>query len=240
MDPIPFSLHTWVWSCGRLYWESAHACMYFLHRGNDIVWSFRMYIDRTQHDEINWRPYTTHRDIFTLDPILFYSWWLACGRHMMWWYLPEECTRQFGYVNIILRSPFESASNSIVCRHLYDILADYEIHLVSEECRSMSATIQWPYVNGYMTWFYSVSHPVMTPDAPGRPPRSTHEEILENEQVRDDHAIDVSKYYVNYIWERRVWSIWEKWRWCGWSRTCHSYRVIECLGLPVVEEEPWG
>lgn len=42
-----------------------------------------------------------------------------------------------------------------------------------------------------MTWFYNVSHPVMTPDAHGRPPRPAHEEILENEQARDDHAINV-------------------------------------------------
>lgn len=38
----------------------------------------------------------------------------------------------------------------------------------------MSTISHWHYVDGYMTWFYIVSHPVMTPDAPGRPPRPAH------------------------------------------------------------------
>lgn len=31
----------------------------------------------------------------------------------------------------------------------------------------------------------------MTPDTPGRPPRPTHEEILENEQTKGNHVINV-------------------------------------------------
>lgn len=31
----------------------------------------------------------------------------------------------------------------------------------------------------------------MTPDVLGRPPRPSHEEILENERAIDDHVIDV-------------------------------------------------
>lgn len=42
-----------------------------------------------------------------------------------------------------------------------------------------------------MNWFYSVSHHVLTPNASGSLPRPAHEEILENEQARDDHTIDV-------------------------------------------------
>lgn len=59
----------------------------------------------------------------------------------------------------------------------------------------MSATIQWSCVKDYTTWFYSVSHPIMTPDTPGCPPRPTHEEILENEKAMYDHAIDVLQIY---------------------------------------------
>lgn len=36
-----------------------------------------------------------------------------------------------------------------------------------------------------------MSHPVLTLDPPRRPPRFSHEEILENTEARDDHAIDV-------------------------------------------------
>lgn len=55
-----------------------------------------------------------------------------------------------------------------VCRHLDDILADYESPLVSEECQIVQVTSQWHYAEGYMTYFYSVLHPVMTPDTHGR------------------------------------------------------------------------
>lgn len=39
---------------------------------------------------------------------------------------------QFGYVQIILRSSFEFASNNIFRRHLDDTLAEYKSHLVLE------------------------------------------------------------------------------------------------------------
>ena len=42
-----------------------------------------------------------------------------------------------------------------------------------------------------MTWFFNVSHPIMTPDGPGRPSRLAHEELLENQQVEDDYATDL-------------------------------------------------
>src|SRR4051812_3039930 len=59
-----------------------------------------------------------------------------------------------------------------------------------EEYRRMQATQEWHCVEGYVTWFYRVSHSLMTPDAPGAP-RPTYEEILENQQAEDDHATDL-------------------------------------------------
>lgn len=40
----------------------------------------------------------------------------------------------------------------------------------------------------------------MTPDTLGRPPRPAHEEIPENEQAIDDHAIDVLPDCQNIMW----------------------------------------
>ena len=42
-----------------------------------------------------------------------------------------------------------------------------------------------------MLWFFRVSHPYMVQDAPGDPPMPAHQEILEEEQARRDHATDV-------------------------------------------------
>lgn len=41
------------------------------------------------------------------------------------------------------------------------------------------------YDEDYMTWFYTVSHPIMTPDVPEGPPRPVNLEELE---VQDEHA----------------------------------------------------
>lgn len=81
----------------------------------------------------------------------------------------------------VFETLFVYVPNSTVCRHLYDIFAVYESHMVPEEYQSMSVTSQWSYVDNYMTWFYGVSHPVMTPETPRHSPRPAHEEILENE-----------------------------------------------------------
>lgn len=152
---------------------------------------FCVYIDRTSHDGFGWALYTAHRDIVAFHPILLYSIWLACGRNMMCRYFLERCMHQFGYVQIILRSPFESTHDNTVPTHLDDILADYKSHLVPKEYRKMSATSQWSFVDCYMNQLYIVSRRFMTSDTHEYPYRSAHEVILENEQVMDDHAIDV-------------------------------------------------
>ena len=55
-----------------------------------------------------------------------------------------------------------------------------------------------------MTWFYKVLHLYMTQDVPGRPPRLAHEETLENEQVMDDHVVDVLLHCQTIMWLTRV------------------------------------
>src|SRR3954464_519133 len=67
---------------------------------------------------------------------------------------------------------------------------DWEHHVVPEEYRRMRVTQDCHCVEGYVTWFYRVSHPLLTPGAPGAP-RPAHEEILENQQAEDDHVIDL-------------------------------------------------
>lgn len=47
------------------------------------------------------------------------------------------------------------------------------------------------YVYNYIQWFYKVLHPYMTLDAEGDPLRSVHREILEEEQTKVNHIVDV-------------------------------------------------
>src|SRR4051812_45396051 len=91
---------------------------------------------------------------------------------------------------MIPRSPFEAAPDRVTRVQLTAIWDDRAHHVVPEEYRRMRVTQDWHSVEGYVTWFCRVSHPLLTPDAPGAP-RPAHEEILENQQAKDDHAIDL-------------------------------------------------
>ena len=57
----------------------------------------------------------------------------------------------------------------------------------------MYGTGQWSYVDSYMTWFYNVSHLVITPDAHLR------QLMGRSWRIRDDHAIDVLPIYQNIM-----------------------------------------
>src|SRR4051812_25804524 len=80
------------------------AARYALQRGNDAVGPYRLYMDRTMHDDVTWRPFVNYAQIVPFDGIALYSGWLACGTGIMVRYLPEQCMRQFGFVQRIPRS----------------------------------------------------------------------------------------------------------------------------------------
>ncbi|XP_058746466.1 uncharacterized protein LOC131619381 [Vicia villosa] len=106
-------------------------------------------------------------------------------------YLPERCMQDFGYVQTISKSPSQVAPDIIVRWDLDDIFEDWEQYIVSQDNRLTQVSNSWHCIEGYVTWFYTLSHPILTPDALGRPYRITYEEILENQQAQDDHATDV-------------------------------------------------
>lgn len=68
------------------------------------------------------------------------------------------------------------------------ILNDFYSHLIPDDARFVPAPDPWVVAFGYFQWFYSVSHPYVTQDFIGAPPRPVHREILEEEYVRDGHA----------------------------------------------------
>lgn len=81
---------------------------------------------------------------------------------------------QFGYLQIIPRHPSESTSSTVHHIDLDVILENFKSHLVQEEFHKVLALVQWAYVDDYMAWFYRVSHPIMTPNASGRPLRPSN------------------------------------------------------------------
>lgn len=66
-------------------------------------------------------------------------------------------------------------------RNMDVIFYDYLSHLVLVETRSVIIESDWSYVDGYIWWFFRVSHPYKMQNALGDPLRSIHKEILEEE-----------------------------------------------------------
>src|ERR1051325_6157071 len=103
----------------------------------------------------------------------------------------ERVIRQFGFTQTIPRNPNVCAPPTVKMRDMDDLFDDFENHLVPEKARSTVTPDDWSYEYGYMIWFFRVSHPYMIEDAPGNPPRSVHQEILEEEQAMRGHDHDV-------------------------------------------------
>ncbi|XP_058764066.1 protein MAINTENANCE OF MERISTEMS-like [Vicia villosa] len=116
------------------------AARYVLQRGNNAVGPYRGYLDRTMHDDVTWRPFSDYTQVVPFDGISLYSGWLACGTSIMVRYLPERCMRQFGFVQMIPRSPFEAAPDTVTRVQFTAIFEDWEHHVVPEEYRRIRVT----------------------------------------------------------------------------------------------------
>lgn len=89
--------------------------------------------------------------------------------------------RQFGFLQIIARPPYVSAPPIVHHKDLDSILDNFYNHLVPYKLHDMLTLDQWVVGQGYFHWFNQVSHPYMTSDIAGAPPRPVYPEILEEE-----------------------------------------------------------
>ncbi|CAL5208827.1 unnamed protein product [Lathyrus oleraceus] len=143
---------------------------------------FRVYLDRLVIDDIHFNNCVDHWETRPFDEIILYYRWLACGSRLTVPHLPERVMRQFNYTQTIPRHHVFSTSLALTRRHVDVMFDDYESHLVSEEAHSTIALSEWSYVDGYIRWFFRVSHPYMVHAVPRDPPRPAHQKILEEEQ----------------------------------------------------------
>ncbi|XP_058733766.1 uncharacterized protein LOC131605426 [Vicia villosa] len=148
-------------------------------------------LDRNAVEDVRYDCYAEHQETVPFDEIALYSGWLASSSAILVCYLPERVMRQFGYAQTIPRDPIVSAPITMTRRQLDEVFADWENHMVPEEARATRAKSDWSCVEGYITWYYRVSHPYMLPATPGDPPRLAHEEILQANQAELDHTHDL-------------------------------------------------
>ncbi|XP_058775726.1 uncharacterized protein LOC131650002 [Vicia villosa] len=168
-----------------------HASAFNPLRGNQVSNPYRRGLDRIAAENVRYDCYAEHRETVPFDEIAMYFGWFAVSSTIIVCYLPEHVMRQFGYAQTMPHNPTVSAPITMTRRQLDEVFADKEHHMVPEEARATRAENDWSCVEGYITWYYRVSHPYMIPAAHGDPPRPAHEEILQAHQAELDHTHDL-------------------------------------------------
>ncbi|XP_058761987.1 uncharacterized protein LOC131635382 [Vicia villosa] len=102
-------------------------------------------------EDIHFECYADHCETMPFDEIVLYSGWLDASSTIIVCYLPERIMRQFGYQQMIPRHPYESAPIAMTRRHLDEVFAFWEHHLVPAEARATTLERDWSCVEGYIT-----------------------------------------------------------------------------------------
>ncbi|XP_058760751.1 uncharacterized protein LOC131634101 [Vicia villosa] len=157
-------------------------------RGNQVPDPYRHALDRMAVEDIRYCCHDEHWEAVPFDKIALYSGWLVASSTIVVCYLLERVMRQFEYEQTIPRDPTFSTPLSMAHRQLDEVFADWEQDMVPKEARATLAEHVWSCAEGYITWYYRVSHSYMLPAAEGGPPRPAHEEILRSQQAQLDHT----------------------------------------------------
>lgn len=94
-------------------------------------------------------------------------------------------------MHVIPREPSVYAPTTMVHKDVDAMHDDFLVHLVLVEARGIIVPSEWICAFNYIQWYFRVSHYYMTPDVEGKPPRTTHQKILEEEHARAYHVVDV-------------------------------------------------
>ena len=128
----------------------------------------RPILDELTPADVIWRPFEDHRAWRVFDEICLYRGCLKWGETVVP-YLPDRCLRQFGYRQYVPSPPLD-------CMMATDIDVDwisYHQSVVDVIGSSSVATTPSEVVDGYLEWYYCVSHPRLVPphrDAPREVP----------------------------------------------------------------------
>lgn len=108
----------------------------------------------------------------------------------MYPHLPKCVMRQFDYMQYIPRDPYVLVPPAMTGRDMDIMFDDHLNNLVPKGKWITIAPSHWSVVHNYNKWLLRVLYPYMTLDALGDPPRPAHQEILEEDEAREDHVVD--------------------------------------------------
>jgi hypothetical protein len=174
--------------CLDIYVEHQYprAMIFLPLQGLGMVDNYMNYLDALDLTRVVMAPYDVHRQARQFERVSLYSGWLGCGERMVR-YLPERVLHQFGFVQTIPRHPVQSAPvdvNLAEITNRFQRALDYT--LTPQELGEI--TVHGVEVaDGYIEWFYQVSHPRMIlPDMPVPVPQPPEREVFDTRAAQDD------------------------------------------------------
>nr|XP_027190150.1 protein MAIN-LIKE 1-like [Cicer arietinum] len=126
-------------------------------QGKHKVDEYRSIVDVLPPADVIWRPWENHRGVIPFDDITLYTGHiLLCSTVVK--YLPERCLRQFGYIQYIPSPPLPDPAR------LFDVDVEwlgYVTPVTKLFHKLRPATYPSECEDGYLEWFYQVSHPLL-------------------------------------------------------------------------------
>ena len=149
------------------YQESAPRASRWVTGLTSPVLQYRRKLDSLTGVDVCWSPYEEHRVARQFEDISLFSGYLRWGplfhRHM-----PERCLRQYGFVQTIPRHPRDVRAAPLTPQQM----DDRWLHFSSYRAETGDGA-RYPSecVEGYLEWYYSISHPYVIAPEDGEPPR---------------------------------------------------------------------
>ncbi|CAL5202105.1 unnamed protein product [Lathyrus oleraceus] len=82
-------LHISGWLCVPTYTDyMLYASAFTLLKGNQVIKSFKLYLDCLVAEDMHFNNYVDHRETQPFNDIVLYSGWLACGSRLTFPHLP--------------------------------------------------------------------------------------------------------------------------------------------------------
>ncbi|RHN49885.1 putative protein-serine/threonine phosphatase [Medicago truncatula] len=179
-------------------------------RGYSDAGHFRGLMDSMEHCHVIWRPYEHRRDVTPFQDVCWYSGWIMAGKQKMVRHLPERVLRQYGYVQTVPRPP--TTIVPLAPAEVATAFFEFVVHVLSQQDRGdpVPEDEWWKHSDGYIKWFYRVSHPLIVNPAPVPEyiaPRPVYQEVIveqewvkhppdplqviNNMRVRVEHAMEI-------------------------------------------------
>jgi len=149
---------------------------------------FRDWMDSMENCRVIWRSYERWRDVTPFQDVCWYAEWIIASKQKMVRHLPERVLRQYGYVQTIPRPP--TTIMPLAPTYVAVSFFEFALHVVSQQQRGEPVLDDepWKHLDGYIKWFYRVSHPLIVAPAlvPGYVvPRHVYQEILVEQEGPD-------------------------------------------------------